>query len=153
MRRKVDFAKAQENALSARKSAHSNLRDKRATQRAKDQALDREVKKRPVEYGLDGEMLTHPGIPMKEIHELGKAGQQRKDAAKRFQRARAIQRNIGILEGVSIGQKVEFESVRGHLHKGKVTAVDVTKGIVYLKKGFFSEPAALNILALKRRVK
>ena len=151
-KRKVDFRKVQDQASANRQSTYDGLRNARAIQRESRKTLDREFKKNPIEYGEDGEMLTHPGIPVGEIQREISAQEKRESAGKKFRKYRGIQKNIGVLKGVNIGDKVEFESQRGNRYKGKVTGINVSGGIVYLKKGFFSKPTPLRIDRLKRRV-
>ncbi|MFA5763824.1 MAG: hypothetical protein WC915_03340 [archaeon] len=120
-----------------RRKRFDALINARTINKARQESLTREFKKSPITYGKDGEMHTHAGLPTDKIVKAQEANANKEKAAAKFRKARDVDRNSKILDGVEIGKKATFVSLSGKTYSGKVIDVNPERGTISLQTGFF----------------
>ena len=108
-----------------------------------------------IKFGKDNKILTHTGLPMEQANEVKKVHKKKNSAAKRFRKARAIEKSSQILEGIKLNKKATFENFSGKKYSGKVVGIDLERGIISLQTGPFFRKTThkYNITKLKSRLK
>ncbi len=148
---KINFAS---RLREIRREKFDNLRDARLVNRERQATLTRELKESPLTYGEDGEMNAHQGLSTKNITAAQNAYAKKEKAVAEFKKARALDRNSKVLDGVELGKKVTFVSFRKKTYSGRVVQIDLNRGLIFLESGFFRKKThGYNIDMLESRIK
>jgi seryl-tRNA synthetase len=91
--------------------------------------------------------------PKEKSEEYIRAVRKKRHVIKKFSRVRQTRKIVDIFENMRVGNKVKLITVRGTVHSGKVTKIDLNEGVIYLKPEIFSKPIAYNMAAFKARLK